>query len=687
MDRVDSVSQDLAQKPDKNEVRLKSENISLNDADSELLAAIEGGAETTFNLLSTPREHSVGAKETTFARKGKNKWDGTFVEGLVIQGSPLTEASIVESVDGVMAYVEVEPNQTYTVWTSRDTNRFRIAGYDRIPKVGDIDLRYIYSGDGAVSHTLTTLSNETYLIIYLSNANEYPAQLQVEVGEIKTNYEEPHQVKIEFSEKSIPKGALTNEVFNGLSGENFADKSIPPEKLTFVKPGKNIWNGEYIQGHSLIGSTDADGYLSTSASETLIVIQKLDPGKTYTVSKVFESTSRFKAGTFTEYPNSGDYVSRFVQPTNNIASFTVTMDPDENYLVIFVSYQEGYKEPEKFMIEEGNAQTNYVSINAVDIELSNIDTAPKTATTINKISISHVISKNYDTNLAYISPHTNDINFLYGIYDDLVTSYPEYVTRTLLGNEPTGLPIYQYDFKPPTLSLAYGVAMEYPKIIYNSAIHGMEKHAAVGAAKVFQAICNNWRENEVLEMLRWNIHFIVTPILNPWGYNANTRKNSNGIDLNRNFSHGWTKGDDPASFDYSGTTPASEIETQLMEQLIVDNKDALFFVDHHNSGGWEPQGHVIWSGSPDAEVRKMLNGFNHLMSSQAKKKFDYLPENELLEYLSSATQGGLARFAQVEGINSTLLETAVQFNVDADTQLFNENAAGNLLLSIVKNYS
>lgn len=58
----------------------------------------------------------------------------------------------------------------------------------------------------------------------------------------------------------------------------------------------------------------------------------------------------------------------------------------------------------------------------------------------------------------------------------------------------------------------------------------------------------------------------------------NNRKNKNGVDLNRNFpTENWVSG---ANDDYfGGKTPASEIETQLLVDLIENNKfDAIITI-------------------------------------------------------------------------------------------------------------
>ena len=54
----------------------------------------------------------------------------------------------------------------------------------------------------------------------------------------------------------------------------------------------------------------------------------------------------------------------------------------------------------------------------------------------------------------------------------------------------------------------------------------------------------------------------LMPAINPDGLANDERHNGNGVDLNRNFPHDWTQVAQPGDWEYSGTGPASEPETQ-----------------------------------------------------------------------------------------------------------------------------
>ena len=83
-----------------------------------------------------------------------------------------------------------------------------------------------------------------------------------------------------------------------------------------------------------------------------------------------------------------------------------------------------------------------------------------------------------------------------------------------------------------------------------------------------------------------NLLFI--PCLNPDGLSTNTRTNSNGVDLNRNFpTQNWGKNegdnatcDDCTTAYYGGKSPASEVETQFVINVIEKYSPKLILTIH-----------------------------------------------------------------------------------------------------------
>jgi murein peptide amidase A len=91
----------------------------------------------------------------------------------------------------------------------------------------------------------------------------------------------------------------------------------------------------------------------------------------------------------------------------------------------------------------------------------------------------------------------------------------------------------------------------------------------------------------------------VIPTINPDGVAASTRGNSRGVDLNRNFRHGWA----PLTGSYySGTGPFSEPESRAFKRF-VNRVDPTFIVSFH-----QPLHGVGKAGERRAFVRRLARG-------------------------------------------------------------------------------
>lgn len=182
-------------------------------------------------------------------------------------------------------------------------------------------------------------------------------------------------------------------------------------------------------------------------------------------------------------------------------------------------------------------------------------------------------------------------------YDELVSTYPNYVTKTELGKDTSNTySIYRYDFTPtvpsvdgkiPVTSHTYAKD-NYPVLIMDACIHGGELPCARAMLNLMKMI-SDAKDNSILGWLRNNIHFVVIPIVNPYGYaNGGKRNNVNNVDINRNFEVYWEYGSDDATEQggrYRGTSPLSEKETQYVNAILTEyaNK-AICYYNWHTHG-------------------------------------------------------------------------------------------------------
>lgn len=196
----------------------------------------------------------------------------------------------------------------------------------------------------------------------------------------------------------------------------------------------------------------------------------------------------------------------------------------------------------------------------------------------------------------------------------MVAANPNYITKTTLGNDSTGTyPIYKYEFKPEQATVSkYPLTVSLfektmPKIIIITSAHGEEKASTIGLRNFMNDVCARWADDPLLDFIRWNVHLIIVPIVNPYGFVNHTRENGNGIDLNRNYSYYWDISDSGSK----GASPFSEVETQYIRDILLANTDAMAFFDSHTCGtsgkAWsESAYHIIEGGLPNPHRDKMV---------------------------------------------------------------------------------
>ena len=180
-------------------------------------------------------------------------------------------------------------------------------------------------------------------------------------------------------------------------------------------------------------------------------------------------------------------------------------------------------------------------------------------------------------------------------WENLRQKYPNYITRTLLGKDTSGtLDMYRYDFVPEIVPLEASVQdgmnkiytkNDYPIVIMGACIHGAERPCAKALLNLMTLIADA-KDYSILGWLRNNIHFVIIPLENPWGYKNDKRTNVNHVDINRNFEPLWEHGSSDSTDDrFRGTSPLSEKESQYIDSILKECADkAVCYYSFHTHG-------------------------------------------------------------------------------------------------------
>lgn len=285
------------------------------------------------------------------------------------------------------------------------------------------------------------------------------------------------------------------------------------------------------------------------------------------------------------------------------------------------------------------------------------------------------IAVNGITDASYVQPDLSGFEWIatalhsqmYALYDDLVTRFPDYVTRILLGNDTIGNPIYRYDFTPPLFNTGRSSVA---KIILTSGHHGYEKAGIYVTYSALKEICERWSEDEHLETLRWGVHFIVVPIVNPYGFDNNTRYNERSVDPERNYTAGWEQGDpDPDSGQYRGVSPLSEPSAQYIDAILKNNTDAIYFCSFHNM---QSDTNFIWNSSASEFGINLANRLSSRLTVAWSKRYTWATAGNHLGYSDRTAPFGSSAMLSTYGygIQGGIFEISRRAGMAGDTTLW-----------------
>lgn len=203
---------------------------------------------------------------------------------------------------------------------------------------------------------------------------------------------------------------------------------------------------------------------------------------------------------------------------------------------------------------------------------------------------------------------------IFGLYDALVSKYPDKIKKNEITNNDGTFTNYEYvissgDYTTDGYYCELGepnLNIKKPKYLLSSGIHGNESVATLYLYRFVRDVLegrnvpNAFRESTILH---------VIPVINPWGLDNATRSNENNVDINRNFNWKW----DENTSEYKGTKAESEKETQVVVNWLNSHTDADLWIDLHNSAMMHELVAVLGSDRIDTAKKIAMRGIDKVI--------------------------------------------------------------------------
>lgn len=377
-------------------------------------------------------------------------------------------------------------------------------------------------------------------------------------------------------------------------------------------PDKNLFDGVWEKG--TLGN-DGSEVVGSGAYRTGYIPVK--PNTVYTLQNEISGADPYFVGLIIEYSADRAFVYRHANTT--VFPYTFTTQPSTAYIrfrtadtsVVTITGAQNAK----YMLHMGNGIMDYLpygSFTMADgfsLEV-NDNTFGKYNQAVNWFDWSAHAQANDGSADSRFDADAMTAQDVYDAYDGLVSAYPAYVTKKDLGVDASGeYHIYQYTFAPPTQDLinsSTGNVLDstrhcLQKLLVTTGTHGNSSDgdhtdSIISTYNIMKMLCQSYYGDPVLSFLHENVEIDVIPCVNPWGITNSSRRNSNNVDINRNFNAGWSSAEPNA-----GSSAGSEAETQILQTFFDNNVDATCHVEVHTRGG------DTWAGTQTTFVAEVSN--------------------------------------------------------------------------------
>jgi len=168
----------------------------------------------------------------------------------------------------------------------------------------------------------------------------------------------------------------------------------------------------------------------------------------------------------------------------------------------------------------------------------------------------------------------NRVSRLLAMYDAEANPHGYSISKSSLGMDATNT----FDVWLYKVSLGYTNQTNKPVVLLVVGEHGNEPASAMTGYYAYKEILNG-----ALSKYLTYVDFWVVPLMNPYGYEHNTRNNGNDVNLNRDFPANWNYARD--GHNDTGDYSMSQPETNYVINLCLQNRNRILFVcNKHDTG-------------------------------------------------------------------------------------------------------
>lgn len=520
---------------------------------------------------------------------------------------------------GSSLVIKLKPNTTYTL-KIKDVplaSRVRIVGFVGEPifltsftqiSANNAGATYVFSSDTKASHTFTTNSTHTTVVINTTSKAESKPRAQLNEGEVAFEYEPVWYIADELIKRDATLEQLDNITFK--KSGNLFDKYYTYSFGWYPVQGIKTYGLWRYYDASVVGSCVV---IPCKASTDYAI--KIHGNDTSELLRV--GTSPIENLQPAANPSS-DFASQLITPLVDSNSREAVVTTPENAKTLIVYTSNKGSNP-RVMIVEGSEPVDYKSNIVVASE--SLEQA-KGVGQRDKVKFSFFADLDTLWTTAPISEYPENVEKItveqfHSMMAELVDTYPQYIKSRYLGDGEGDYRVFRYD-TIPVRARKMGAEtwsdtdsrnrdMPVPKIMISASVHGREKTGSFVVYYMLKRMFENAESDPRLDFFLRNVHLIIIPCLSGSAWtDGESWDLPTGGNINRDFLP-----DGKEQFK----------ETRLLAREIDADSDMNFHLDFHNSP-WTPNRTVGYTLTDNEFMGRLsVNMYNELGRSW-KRRFN-----------------------------------------------------------------